>query len=149
MINDLLPLFQNKIIQSVFLSFFIASSLKPVFNWFKSKRFDISLFFKSGHMPSSHTAIVVALSTSLFHETGISTLFIVTLIFSFIVIYDAVGVRRAAGKQAEVINKIIGEFHINKKIKSEHLYEFIGHTPTEVIVGGILGFIITYIIYLI
>ena len=148
MANDLLVLFENKIIISTFFSFFIASLLKIFTNYFKTKKWNISLFFKSGHMPSSHTATVIALTASLYHETGISNLFIVTLVFTSIVIYDAVGLRRAAGKQAEIINKIVEDFQL-KKFKKERLYEFLGHTPVEVIAGAILALIITNIIYLI
>ncbi|MBD3204473.1 divergent PAP2 family protein [Candidatus Woesearchaeota archaeon] len=145
--NPFLLLIQNRIIQSTFISFLIACTLKVVLNYYKSKKVRLKLFFKSGHMPSSHTATVIALTFGLYHETGISNIFIVALVFSIIVVYDAVGVRRAAGKQAAIINKIFEEFQMFKKIKPERLYEFIGHTPKEVIAGAIIGFVVSYLVF--
>ncbi|MFH0874417.1 MAG: divergent PAP2 family protein [archaeon] len=145
--NDFLLIVENKIVISTFLSFLIASALKVIINGLASSRYDISLFFKSGHMPSSHSASVAAAAYAVYRETGVSELFIVALIFASIVLYDAMGVRRAAGKQAEVINKIVEDLHYFRKFKTKRLYEFIGHTPKQVIAGIIVALVITAIVY--
>ncbi|MBU0758591.1 MAG: divergent PAP2 family protein [Nanoarchaeota archaeon] len=142
-----LLIFQNELFMSIVYTFLITSSLKVIINLIKTKTFDATLFFKSGHMPSSHTAVVLTLISSVFYEEGLTTLFVITMVFGLIVIYDAMGVRQAAGKQAGVLNKIIKEFNMTKRLKAEHLYEFVGHTPKEVIVGAFLGFLISFLVY--
>ena len=93
-------------------------------------------------MPSSHTSSVVSLTTAIGIKEGIqSPLFALSVVFAVVVMYDATGVRRAAGKQASVLNKIVD--NIKKKegytIIEENLKEFLGHTPLEVLGGAILG----------
>ena len=90
-------------------------------------------------MPSSHSAVVVALTTMIAKAEGLtSPLFGVSLIFSFVVMYDAAGVRRAAGKQAKLLNKIVETPGLSGVEVSERLVEVLGHTPIQVIVGAII-----------
>jgi len=147
-VNDLSLFLSNKIVISTFSAYLVTSLLKVLIEMITRGQFDFSLFFKSGHMPSSHTATVVALATSVYHIERISTLFIVTLVFALIVIYDAVGVRRAAGKQAEVINKIVEDIHLFRKFKTKRLYEFLGHTPKQVLIGALIGIIVPTAVFL-
>jgi uncharacterized protein len=91
-------------------------------------------------MPSSHAASVSALSTMVgLHEGFRSTLFGVTLFFSLIVMYDAAGLRRAAGRHAVVLNRLIDEHFKNPEEGAQKLMELLGHTPLEVLVGALLG----------
>jgi len=118
---------------------FLCQFYKIVESIIVNKRFDKSVITTSGGMPSSHTASVSSLSTALALQEGMhSTIFQTCLIFAFVVIYDAVGVRRAAGKQAEILNEVVQDTHpFEIKLKEE-----LGHTPKEVIVGAILGILI-------
>ncbi len=91
-------------------------------------------------MPSSHAASVAALSTAVGMEEGFrSTMFGVTLFFSLIVMYDAAGLRRAAGRQAEVLNRLIEEHFEHPERGAQKLMELLGHTPLEVLAGALLG----------
>lgn len=145
---DFLRLFQNKILISVIFSYLVSGLIKGFFNYLKNNKFDLSVFFKTGGMPSSHTASISALTTAIYFLEGISNLFIVCLIVSFVIISDAVGIRRAAGKQAKILNKIADEFTHFRKLRTRRLYELLGHTPKQVIVGILLGIIITKIVFI-
>src|SRR5262245_32280781 len=91
-------------------------------------------------MPSSHAASVSSLSTMVGMRDGFtSTLFCVTLFFSLIVMYDAAGLRRAAGRHAEVLNRLIDEHFRNPEAGAQKLMELLGHTPFEVLIGALLG----------
>ena len=94
----------------------------------------------TGGMPSSHSASVAALTTSVaFLEGTESTLFGVTLFFSLVIMYDAAGLRRAAGMQARVLNRIVEDHYAHRGVLSDRLSELVGHTPIEVFVGAALG----------
>ena len=94
---------------------------------------------QTGGMPSSHSAAVAALSTSTFLAVGPrNPLFGVTLYLSLIVMYDAAGVRRAAGRQAAILNRMLEE-HEDKELRERRLLELLGHTPFEVLVGAAIG----------
>ena len=104
-----------------------------------------NILFGSGGMPSSHSATVCALSTALAFSCGTnSPVFAVSCIFSFIVMYDATGVRRETGDQGRVLNMMLELFHdMGKPIPAEkQLRELVGHTPMQVIVGAILGVVV-------
>lgn len=135
--NDLL---HNPILWKVILVMILVQVIKFVWHILKKRKVDFRVLFRTGGMPSSHTASVTALSTLVGRHEGFdSSLFAVTMFFILIVMYDAAGVRRAAGKQAAVINKIIDELKIEHKIGTKRLAELLGHTPVEVLVGAILG----------
>ena len=94
-------------------------------------------------MPSSHTAIVVSLTTLIGKNVGVETpLFALSLIVSLVVMYDAAGVRRAAGKQATLLNKIVQTPGLTGLEVQEKLVEVLGHTPLQVVVGAIIGIIV-------
>lgn len=96
--------------------------------------------FDSGGMPSSHTSLVVGLTTGIAYQYGLgSTLFPLSLAFSLIVMYDAAGVRRHAGKQAEVLNKILDDMFHGESISERKLKEVLGHSPLQVLAGAVLG----------
>ena len=113
----------------------------------KEKRFNFKRLMQAGGMPSSHSAVVVSLTTMIAKAEGIaSPLFGVSLIFAFIVMYDAAGVRRAAGKQAKLLNKIVETPGLSGVEVSEKLVEVLGHTPVQVIVGAVIGLVVGIII---
>lgn len=130
----------NKVLIASVTAWFIAQMLKIILTYYSSKKLDLTRLVGSGGMPSSHTAFVMALSTSIGRMYGWdSAIFAVSLCFTLIVMYDAAGVRRAAGNQAKIINMIIEDLAHNKPITDEKLKELIGHTPKEVIAGAVLG----------
>lgn len=91
-------------------------------------------------MPSSHAASVTALSTAVGIEQGFnSTLFGATLYFSMIVMYDAAGLRRAAGRHAAILNRLVNEHFKHAEAETHRLMELLGHTPLEVLVGALIG----------
>jgi acid phosphatase family membrane protein YuiD len=113
---------------------------KGVSDYFKNRRWNIRRFVGTGGMPSSHAAAVSALSAAVGLKEGFSsTLFGVTLYFSLIVMYDAAGLRQAAGRQAAVLNRLIDEHFEHPEKNTSRLMELLGHTPLEVFVGAILG----------
>ena len=105
---------------------------------------DGSLNFKRlvelGGMPSAHSASVAALSTGVALEQGVaSPLFGVTAFFSLMTMYDAAGIRRSAGRQAEVLNRIVDDLQVTGRVREDRLLELLGHTPFEVLAGAALG----------
>lgn len=128
----------------------IAQILKVIIFIFAHKKINFKIFTTTGGMPSSHTAGVIALSTSIALIEGIdSLLFAVSFGFSLVIMQDAAGLRRAAGKTAATLNRLVDEFvQKNKDIKPyTALKELLGHTPLEVFCGMILGIIIPFIIH--
>lgn len=106
----------------------------------ENKKLNFRRLVETGGMPSAHSASVAALSTGVWlKEGGPSSLFAVVLVFSLIVIYEAAGLRRAAGQQAETLNKIVERLYRGEKITGMKLQEFLGHTPLEVFMGILLG----------
>ena len=122
------------------LSWAIAQLIKVLMDLYKTKKFNLSLFISSGSMPSSHSSFVTALTTAVGIREGFgSTLFAVSAVLSMIVMYDAAGVRRAAGKQAEVINLLVQSVENTGIILDKKLKELLGHSPIEVAAGAVLG----------
>ncbi len=106
------------------------------------RKLDLSLLWATGGMPSSHSALVVALAITVGVETGFdSPLFAVSAVLAMIVMYDAAGVRQAAGKQAQKINRIVEELLAGHPLNEERLRELLGHTPLQVAVGALVGFV--------
>lgn len=131
--------FNYQYITIPFVSWVTAQTLKFIIDLLVNKQIDWRRLLGSGGMPSSHSSFVVSLTTIVGIGQGFdSALFGVTLAFSLIVMYDAAGVRRATGKQARILNRMFhhtkGELHLEEELK-----ELIGHTPVEVIAGGVLG----------
>ena len=107
-------------------------------------------FLGSGGMPSSHAAMVTSLSTSIALTEGLeSSIFALSVIFSAVVMYDAAGVRRAAGKQAACLNKIIMDLYKQDLQEAGgRLKELLGHTPLQVFVGAIFGIVYAYYVHM-
>ncbi len=125
----------------------MAQSLKVLLGVLREKRFDFRWFVGTGGMPSSHAAVVSALTTSVgLHAGFASPIFYVALVFTIVVLFDAQGVRRASGKQAEILNKILDDIYWKKNIQEERLMELIGHTPMEVLAGTFVGIFVAVIL---
>ena len=133
---------KNKYIVVPMLLWFGIQVFKVIYDLITTKKFNFKRIMGAGGMPSSHSAVVVGLATLIGKYEGVDTpIFAVALIFSFIVMYDAAGVRRAAGKQAKLLNQIVETPGLSGIQVSEKLVEVLGHTPIQVIVGAIIGVI--------
>ncbi|EPS65473.1 hypothetical protein M569_09304, partial [Genlisea aurea] len=145
-----LSIFMNYPLISALLAFSISQSSKLIASWYKDKRWDLSLVFGSGGMPSAHSATVSALAMAVGLEEGFGgSQFATALVLALVVMYDATGVRLHAGHQAEVLNQIV------LGLPSEHplseatpLRELLGHTPPQVVVGASLGLFVATLLHL-
>ena len=141
--NDIL---NNAPFVAAALSVLVAQMLKPFINAIFERQFDWRLLFSTGGMPSSHTAGVIALTTSIALTEGAGTVyFAIAFTFAAIVIHDAMGIRRAAGKQAEVINewsRLLSDIHREGQFNPENLKTMLGHSFSQVLGGTLLGLII-------
>ncbi|TCO79199.1 divergent PAP2 family protein [Marinisporobacter balticus] len=134
---------ENEVLYVTLLCWFIAQVLKVIITLITEKRINIYRFVGSGGMPSSHSALVMGLSTAIGLKEGWeSPQYAIALSFALIIMYDASGVRRAVGKQAMILNQMIADRQKHKPIGEKRLKELIGHTPVEVIAGAILGIFI-------
>lgn len=108
--------------------------------YFKKGIWDVTQVVSSGGMPSSHSSLCMAVTTAIGTQHGFSSsLFAMALCFSLIVMYDAAGVRRHAGAQAEVLNTVVRELLSMHAVSQKKLKEVLGHTPLQVLMGAILG----------
>ena len=145
--------FFNTGLEAIFcgiLAAFIAQFIKVITYLCMHRKINFKIFTTTGGMPSSHTAGVIALSTSVALIEGFDSIaFAVSIGFSLIVMQDASGVRRAAGKTAATLNRLVDEFvQKNKEVKPyEALKELLGHTPLEVFCGMVLGIIVPLIVH--
>lgn len=138
--NELLELIQNKYLYVPFLLHISVQSFKVLWELIVHRKFDFKRIVGAGGMPSSHSTLVTVLTTMVGKNEGFgSPLFAVSLIFALVVMYDACGVRRAAGKQAALLNKIVQTPGLSGLQVQEKLVEVLGHTPIQVLVGAIIG----------
>ncbi|KAK9824280.1 hypothetical protein WJX72_009145 [[Myrmecia] bisecta] len=140
-------IFSNGPFIAAFIAFVIAQCLKVFTFWYAERRWDFSRLIGSGGMPSSHTALVVSLTTAIGVLQGTSSdVFAIGLILSLVVMYDASGVRLHAGRQASVLNMIITELPPDHPVSDTRpLRDTIGHTPLQVAIGAMLGMVTGYI----
>ncbi|MDR3602893.1 MAG: divergent PAP2 family protein [Desulfosporosinus sp.] len=141
---SILPgIFYNAILVSAVTAWFIAQLLKVAVNLSLLRKLDFQLLFSSGGFPSSHSATVSALALGIGKYYGWeSPIFAVSAVYGMVVLYDAAGVRRAAGKQAEVLNQLVERLSQGSDLAQERLKELIGHTPFEVFGGVLVGIIV-------
>lgn len=130
-----------------FATWFFIQLFKLIYDLVVTKQFNFKRILGAGGMPSSHSAVVVALCTMIGKNYGIdSAIFGLSIVFAFVVMYDAAGVRRAAGKQAKLLNKIVQTPGLSNVEVTEKLQEVLGHTPTQVFVGALIGLIVGLIL---
>lgn len=138
---------QYKFLIVPILVWFAIQLFKVIYDLIKTKRFNFKRIMGAGGMPSSHSAVVTSLATMVGKEYGTdSAIFAVSLVFACIVMYDAAGVRRAAGKQAKLLNKIIETPGLTGIQVTERLVEVLGHSPIQVIVGASIGIMVGLIV---
>lgn len=132
----------NKWLWIPLMTWFIVQSLKVLFELMNNKKLDLRRMIGSGGMPSSHSALVCSLATTVGLTEGFGTpIFAMAVSLAAIVMYDAAGVRRAAGKQAKILNQIIANEGKNINVQ-EKLTELLGHTPLQVYVGAAIGILV-------
>lgn len=130
------------------VSMLLAQLLKLLYGYLRHGRFIFKNVIQSGGMPSSHSAMVIGLTTAIGLKEGwTSSLFCICVVFSMIVLYDATGVRRAVGHQTEIINQIVDDFLEKGEVKYEKMSQILGHTPLEVLVGVLLGIGVAFSLY--
>lgn len=118
----------------------IAQVLKVGLTSVRERRLNLRVLAEMGGMPSSHAAIVMGLTSAIGRLNGLTSApFAIALIFSIVVMYDAQGVRRAAGRQAAVLNRLVEDLVSMRQFRDDRLRELLGHTPFEVLVGAALG----------
>lgn len=132
----------NKYLVIPALMWISIQTFKVIYDLVKTKKFNFKRILGAGGMPSSHSAVVTSLATLIGKNEGVNTpIFALSVIFAFVVMYDAAGVRRAAGKQAALLNRLVETKGLNGVQVQEKLVEVLGHTPLQVFVGAVLGII--------
>ena len=137
---------KNKVLTTSLVGWIIAQTIKVALGVIREKRFNFKWFIGTGGMPSSHVSGMMALASSVGFVCGFSSSqFAIALVLALIVMFDAQGVRRSAGRQAVILNKMLDDIHWKKKIEETRLKEFLGHTPIEVFAGAVIGILIAII----
>jgi hypothetical protein len=139
--QEVTDIFHNQILLVAILACFTAQGFKVIIELIRNRKVNFRYLVTTGGMPSAHSALVGALATSIGKTMGWSSPeFAIACLFAVIVMYDAAGVRQAAGKQAKLLNQIVDEiFQEGHNVNEERLKELLGHTPFQVLVGLILG----------
>ncbi len=125
---------------------FCIQVFKVIWDLVATHKFNFKRILGAGGMPSSHSAVVTSIATMIGKTQGLnSPIFALAVMFAFVVMYDAAGVRRAAGKQAKLLNKLVETPGLSNIQVQEKLVEVLGHTPTQVVVGAAIGVIVGWI----
>lgn len=142
--NIIKDLLSNDVLVCSVIAYLLAQILKLFTGFYKEKHFDFHRLWASGGMPSSHSSTVCALAFSYARVIGVALPgFAICVVLAGIVMYDATGVRRAAGEHAKVLNQIVSDlFSGNPEYSEKALKELIGHTPLQVVMGALLGTVI-------
>ena len=141
--NGFTQFVENKYIYVPVLLWFAIQLFKLLYDLVKTRKFNFKRILGAGGMPSSHSAVVTSLATLIGKYEGVdSAIFAISFVVAFVVMYDACGVRRAAGKQAALLNKLVETPGLTGVQVSERLVEVLGHTPIQVIVGALMGIIV-------
>ena len=145
--QDFGDILNNSVLLVAVIACLIAQASKLVIELIKNRKLNVRVLVTTGGMPSAHSALVTSLATGVGQTSGwASPEFAIATIFAIIVMYDAAGVRQAAGKQARILNQIIDElFSEHHKFNEDRLKELLGHTPFQVIIGSALGITISWL----
>jgi hypothetical protein len=139
---------RSRVLWVTLLAWITSQSIKIILGVISKRKFNFYWILSTGGMPSSHSAGVVALAVSIGKREGFSSsLFALACIFALVTMFDAQTWRRSVGVQARILNKIMADVHSHKKISDNRLKELVGHTPTEVFVGALIGIIISLLFY--
>jgi uncharacterized protein len=134
-----------EVIVSLVLANFTAQIFKTIYYSLKNKKIHLSMLINTGSMPSSHSSTVVAMASSIAMIEGFDSVsFAIAFCLAAVVMYDSAGVRRSAGRQAEMLNSIVQElFSDGHHLAGDKLKELIGHSPKEVLAGAALGLLVS------
>ena len=145
--QDFGKILDNRVLLVALVACLIAQASKLVIELIKNRKVNLRVLVTTGGMPSAHSALVTALATGIGQTIGwASPEFAIATVFAIIVMYDAAGVRQAAGKQARILNQMIDElFRDGHQFSEDRLKELLGHTPVQVIVGSVLGVTISWL----
>jgi uncharacterized protein len=133
-------LFNNQALIGALIGWTIAQTVKVPLEYLRTKRWNWVLLFRTGGMPSSHAALVTGVAHGIGLRDGFdSAVFAIAAVLAIVVIYDATGIRRQAGKHATLINAMIQDLASGNPLKQENLREVLGHTPLEALGGFLLG----------
>ncbi|MBD2652958.1 MULTISPECIES: divergent PAP2 family protein [Synechocystis] len=144
--QDFGAVFHNQVLLISLAACFLAQGIKAIVEIFRNGKINLRSLVSTGGMPSAHSALVGALATGVGLQKGWgSNEFAIACLFAVIVMYDAAGVRQAAGKQARILNQLIDElFQEDQSLTEERLKELLGHTPVQVFAGLALGIAIAF-----
>lgn len=145
--QDFNQIFQNHVLWVALVACITAQIIKLAVEFAQHRAINPRVLVETGGMPSAHSALVTALACGVGQTIGWNTpAFAVTSVFAVIVMYDAAGVRQAAGKQAKILNQILDElFQEHAEFNQDRLKELLGHTPVQVIAGSALGVVIAWL----
>lgn len=136
-------IFNNDILIAASLAWMLAQISKLLIVLLREREFQIGYMTSAGGMPSSHSAVVVALATRIGMEEGVaSPAFAIAFVFAGVVLYDAAGIRRAVSVQARILNRMLEEVMEYQRFNEKRLLELLGHTPFEVFVGSLIGLLV-------
>ncbi|MEK6564751.1 MAG: divergent PAP2 family protein [Candidatus Omnitrophota bacterium] len=139
---------KNHILSVTIAAWIFTQTIKVTLGVIREKKFNFRWLIGTGGMPSSHSAGATALALSSGLELGFSSpVFALAFVFAIVTMFDAQGVRRSAGEQAEILNKILEDIYFQGKIKEGKVRELLGHTPIQVLTGSIIGALITIALY--
>jgi acid phosphatase family membrane protein YuiD len=146
---DLGTIFTNQALGAALTAWGLAQIIKVPLEYLRTRKWNWSLLLRAGGMPSSHSALVAALTHAIGLHLGFgSPLFALSFVLAMIVIYDATGIRRQAGKHAEAINAIILDLASGHPLQEEKLREVLGHTPLEALAGTLMGLAISQLLWI-
>jgi uncharacterized protein len=145
--QDFLTVIDNRILIVSVLACFTAQFLKPFIELARHGKFNVRSIIEAGGMPSSHSAMVTALAGGVGQSAGwASTEFAIACVFAIIVMYDAMGIRQAAGLHARRLNQLVDELLSDRtEFSEERLKELLGHTPWQVLIGSIVGAAVSWL----
>lgn len=139
----MIRIFANPVLIAALASWSLAQIIKIPLEYLQTRRWNWALLLRAGGMPSSHSALVAAAAHSIGLHAGFdSPVFALSFALAMIVIYDATGIRRQAGKHAEIINTMIKDLVEGHPLREEQLREVLGHTPLEALGGTLLGILV-------
>ena len=137
----------NRTFKAWLIACLISQAIKMLLGAIRLKRFDFRWLIGTGGMPSTHASGVTALSLTIGFDTGFnSPLFAAAVAFTVITLFDAQGVRRLSGRQAQILNKMMEDMYFKRRIQEQRLKELLGHTPIEVLAGMGVGIVTAWVL---
>ena len=144
----LVEILNNKVLVIPFLVLIITQVFKTIYFLIKNKKLDLFTLLTTGGLPSSHSSLVSSLATVVLKVNGAgSAEFAIAVILAIIVMYDASGIRKAAGEHAKILNEMMEEKEYYSSKEYKKLKELLGHTKLEVFIGLLTGIFLTIVLY--